>query len=139
MKLADEAIAAYRAAREVFTREAFPSDWMSVSSGLAMALQGKGILKQDVTILREAEAIYKEVMAATDKDKAPLDWASAMKDIATIQFMLGTTRMNKAEVEQAIRSFDAALAVYAEHGSFMDRMMIGAMKNNAVKALELFK
>lgn len=138
-KLADEAIAAYRAAREVFTREAFPSDWMSVSSGLATALQGKGILKQDVKILLEAEAILQEVMSATDKDKAPLDWASAMKDIATIQFMLGTTRMNKAEVEQAIASFDAALAVYAEHGSFMDRMMIGAMKNNAVKALDLFK
>ena len=138
-KLADEAIAAYRAAREVFTREAFPSDWMSVSSGLATALQGKGILKQDVTILKEAEVILIEVMSATDRAKAPLDWASAMKDIATIQFMLGTTSMNKAEVEQSIKSFDAALAVYSEHGSFMDKMMIGAMKNNAVQALALFK
>ena len=137
--LADEAITAYRAAREVFTREAFPSDWRSVSSGLASALQGKGILKQDVKILEEAEVIYKEVMSATDKDKAPLDWAAAMKDIATIQFMLGTTRMNKAEVEQSLESFDAALAVFAVHGSFMDRMMIGAMRNNAVQALELFK
>ena len=137
--LADEAIAAFRAARDVFTREAFPSDWMPVSSGLASALQGKGILKQDVKILEEAEVIYKEVMSATDKDKAPLDWAAAMKDIATIQFMLGTTRMNKAEVEQSLESFDAALAVFAVHGSFMDRMMIGAMRNNAVQALELFK
>ncbi len=138
-KLADEAIAAYRAAREVFTREAFPSDWMSVSSGLATALQGKGIIKQDVVIMEEAKTILEEVMAATDKDKSPLDWASAMKDIATIQFMLGTTRMNKAEVEQSIASFDAALEVYGVHGGFMDKMMIGAMKNNAVQALALFK
>ena len=78
-------------------------------------------------------------MAATDRANAPLDWASAMKDIATIQFMLGTTRMNKAEVEQSIASFDAALEVYGERGSFMDKMMIGAMRGNAVKALELFK
>ena len=138
-KLADEAIAAYRAAREVFTRETFPSDWRSVSSGLATALQGKGIIKQDVAILEEAKTILEEVMAATGKATAPLDWASAMKDIATIQFMLGTTRMNKPEVEQAIASFDAALEVYGVHGGFMDRMMINAMRGNAVKALELFK
>ncbi len=137
--LSDEAIAAYRSAREVFSRQAFPSDWMSVSSGLAMSLQGKGILKQDVAILNEAKVIYEEVMSATDKAKAPLDWASARKDIATIQFMLGTTRMNKAEVEQAIAGFDEALEVYAVHGGFMDRMMINAMRGNAVKALEFFK
>lgn len=137
--LADEAIAAYRLAREVFTREAFPQDWMSVSSGLAMALQGKGILKQDDKILYEAEGVYKEVMAATDKQKAPLDWASAMKDIATIQFMLGTTHMKKEEVEESIRSFDAALEVYSKEGTFIDRMMINSMRSNAVKALELFK
>jgi hypothetical protein len=104
-----------------------------------MALQGRGILTQDVGVLTEAEAIYREVMAATDRDTSPLDWAAAMKDIATIQFMLGTTRMNKAEVEESIRSFDAALEVYKEHGGFMDRMMIGAMRDNAVKALGLFK
>ena len=138
-KLANEAIAAYRAARDVFTREAFPSDWMSVSSGLASALQGKGIMKQDETLLKEAEAIYNEVLAATDRAKSPLDWAAAMKDIATIQFMLGTTHMNKAEVEQSIASFDLALEEYQKHGGFMDRMMIGAMRNNAVQALELFK
>ena len=78
-------------------------------------------------------------MDATDKAASPLDWASAMKDIATIQFMLGTTRMNKAEVEEAVNSFDAALEVYAVHGNFMDRMMIGSMRANAVKALDLFK
>lgn len=137
--LSDEAIAAYRAAREVFTREAFPADWMSVSSGLAMSLQGKGILKQDVGILNEAKAIYEEVMAATNKETAPLDWAGARKDIATIQFMLGTTRMNKAEVEESVKGFDEALEVYAVHGGFMDRMMINAMRANAVKALELFE
>lgn len=139
VKLSDESIAAYHAARAVFTREAFPSDWMSASSGLAMALQTKGILTQDVKTFQEAETIYKEVLAATDKEKAPLDWASAMKDIATIQFMLGTTRRDKAEVEQSIASFDAALEVYSVHGGFMDRMMIGSMRANAVKALELFK
>ena len=137
--LSDEAIAAYRAARDVFTREAYPSDWMMVSSGLAMALQGKGILKQDVVVLEEAETIYKEVLAATDRAKAPLDWASAMKDIATIQFMLGTTRMDKAEVERAIASFDLALEEYQKSGGFMDKMMISAMRSNAVEALKLFK
>jgi uncharacterized caspase-like protein len=139
VKLSDESIAAYRAAREVFTREFYASDWMSVSSGLAMALQGKGILTQDDQILMEAEAIYQEVLAATDRAKAPLDWASAMKDIATIQFMLGTTHQNKAEVKQSIRSFDLALEEYSKHGGFMDKMMIGAMRSNAVKALELFQ
>ena len=36
----------------------------------------------------EAETIYKDVLSATSRGKAPLDWASAMKNVATIQFML---------------------------------------------------
>lgn len=139
VKLADEAIAAYKSARQVFSREAFPADYLSVSSGLAMALQGKGILTQDVSVLREAEAIYREVLAATDRNKAPRDWASATKDVATIQFMLGTTLMDKAMVEESIRNFDRALDEFKRSGSFMDRMMIGAMRDNAAKALDLFK
>ncbi len=138
LKISSEAIAAYRSAREVFTREAYPGAWMSVSSGLATALQGKGILTQDTMIMMEAETILKEVLAATDRSKAPLEWAFAMKDIATIQFMLGTTRMNRAEVEQSIRSFDLALEEYSQHGGFMDKMMINAMRSNAVEALKLF-
>ena len=104
-----------------------------------MALQGKGILTQDVSVLREAEAIYREVLAATDRNKAPRDWASATKDVATIQFMLGTTLMDKAMVEESIRNFDRALDEFKRSGSFMDRMMIGAMRDNAAKALDLFK
>lgn len=93
--LADEAIAAYRTARELFTRDAFRSDWRRVSSGLATALQGKGILRQDGKLMYEAEAILKEVLADTDRTNEPLTWASAMKDIATLQFVLGTTHMNR--------------------------------------------
>ena len=136
--LSDEAIAAYKAAREVFTRDAFPADWRSASAGLASALQGKGILEQDVAVFKEAESIYKEVLSSTDREAAPLDWAAAMKDIATIQFMLGTTIMDKSLVEQSLASFDQALEVYQVHGGFMDRMMIGSMRNNAAQALELF-
>ena len=61
-----------------------------------------------------------------------------MKDIATIQFMLGTTIMDKSLVEQSLASFDQALEVYQVHGGFMDRIMIGSMRNNAAQALELF-
>lgn len=139
VKLADEAIAAYRAAREVFSREAFPQDWLSASSGLASALQGKAVLTQDLATFREAETIYRDVLTAVDRDRAPLDWAAAMKDMAVIQFMIGTTAMDKTMVEQSLASFDAALEVYKVHGGFMDRMMIGSMRSNAEKALDLFK
>jgi uncharacterized caspase-like protein len=138
-KLADEAIAAYRATLEVYGREKFPSQWMQAASGLAMALQGKGITLHSDVPLKEAETIYQDVLAATPRGKAPLDWASAMKNVATIQFMLGTTHMNKAEVEQSIASFDKALEEYNKSGSFMDKMMIGNMRNSAAEALKLFK
>lgn len=136
--LSDEAIAAYRAAREVFTRDAFPADWLSVSSGLASALQGKGILLQDVVVLREAETIYKDVLAATNRASDPRQWTAAIKDIATIQFMLGTTVMDRALVELSLRNFELALEEVAISGSFMDRMLLGGMRDNAKKALELF-
>lgn len=90
-----------------------------------MALKGKGILKQDVAIIEAAEAIYRDVLSVTGRTASPLHWTSASKDIATIQFMLGTTRMDKAQVEEAIRTFDAAPAVYGGawrlHGPHDDR------------------
>ena len=33
---------------------------------------------------------------------------------------------------------DLALEEYAKHGSFMDKMILGAMRNNAAQALEFF-
>ncbi len=138
-KLADEAISAYEAALKVYTKEKYPAEFLSATSSLAMALQGKGILKQDDKILQQAELMYVAVLDATARDKSPLDWASAVKNVATIQFMRGTTIMDKKLVEQSIKTFDLALEEYAKSGSFMDRMLINAMKGNAEQALALFK
>jgi uncharacterized caspase-like protein len=138
-KLADEAIDAYKAALEVYTKADYPNEFLSATSNLATALQGKGILKQDDKILQEAEMMFTAVLDATVRDKTPLDWANAVKNVATIQFMRGTTVMDKKMVEKSIKTFDLALEEYAKSGSFMDRMLINAMKGNAEQALALFK
>ena len=138
-QLADEAIAAYEAALEVYTRDKYPSEFLSATSSLALALQGKGILKQDDKILQQSEVMFTAVLDATSRDKTPVDWANAVKNVATIQFMRGTTVMDKKMVEQSIKTFDLALEEYAKSGSFMDRMMLNAMKGNAEQALGLFK
>jgi hypothetical protein len=46
--------------------------------------------------------------------------------------------MDKKLVEESSADFDKALDEYNKSGGFMDRMMINAMKNNAVEALKLF-
>jgi hypothetical protein len=89
-------------------------------------------------VLREAETIYKDVLAATNRASDPRQWTAAIKDIATIQFMLGTTVMDRALVELSLRNFELALEEVAISGSFMDRMLLGGMRDNAKKALELF-
>lgn len=139
VKLADESIAAYRAALEVYEADKTSSDYLSTVGSLASALQGKGILLQDDKVLQEAEAMFANVLDATPREKSPLDWANAMKNVATIQFMRGTTIMDKAMVQTSLKSFDLALEEYNKSGSFMDRMMVNAMRNNAEQALALFK
>ncbi|MFT3989732.1 caspase family protein [Aestuariivirga sp.] len=139
IKMADEAVAAYRATLEVYTRDKFPDQWRSSSAGLATTLQGKGIFEKGDASMKEAEVVLLQVLDATSKEKAPLDWASAMKDVATIQFMLGTKHMVKAEVEQALASYDKSIAVYQQYGSFMDKLMITQMRNTAAQALTIFK
>ena len=51
---------------------------------------------------RRFKVFAASVLTALFALQSQLLLAERIKDIATIQFMLGTTRMNKAEVEQAV-------------------------------------
>ncbi|WP_035554130.1 tetratricopeptide repeat protein, partial [Hyphomonas atlantica] len=57
----EEAAAAYRAALEVYTREAMPSNWAMTQNNLGIALQTLGEIAGDAVRLEEAVRLWEQV------------------------------------------------------------------------------
>jgi tetratricopeptide (TPR) repeat protein len=69
----EEAVAAYRAALEVRTREALPTAWATTQNNLAMALKSLGQLRGDETILMAAHAAAQSALQVQPDGRAYMD------------------------------------------------------------------
>lgn len=136
LSLAEESIQAYREARLVYDSTLHPKEWRRASAGLSSALQGYGILKQDPEMFFEAKGIIEELLSRTKKSDESDEWASLMRDLATLQFMIGTTLHNRLEVEASIKNFDAAIAAMDVGRSEVQIALLKAMRDQASSALQ---
>lgn len=85
----EQAAAAYRAALEVFTREAYPDVWADTQRELA------GVVPD----LNEAAALYREVLAASPRETDPDMWAAAQYGLGETLLALGEAGDSDATME----------------------------------------
>jgi len=74
----EEALAAYRAALEVRTREASPPDWAATQNNLGGVLQRLGEREMNVVRLKQARAA---LVNALDVDPDDENWKKNLKEI----------------------------------------------------------
>lgn len=137
LSFAERSIQAYREVRLVYDSTLHTKEWRRASAGLSSALQGFGILKQDPEMFFEAKGIIEELLSRTKQSDEADEWASLMRDLATVQFMIGTTLRDRSEVETAIRNFDAAIAAMVGRGAEVQIALLKAMRDQASAALQL--
>ncbi len=79
----EEAVAAYRAALEEWTRERVPLDWATTQMNLGNALRTLGERESGTARLEEAVAAYRAALEERTRERVPLDWAGATGNLGS--------------------------------------------------------
>ncbi len=84
-----EAVAAYRAALEVWTRERVPLDWATTQNNLGNALQTLGAREDGTQRLEQAVAAYRAALEVRTRERVPLQWATTQNNLGNALRTLG--------------------------------------------------
>ncbi|HAZ47621.1 MAG TPA: hypothetical protein DDW76_14435 [Cyanobacteria bacterium UBA11369] len=106
----ENAIAAYKAALQVWTREAFPDQWAMLQNNLAVAYNDR-ILGERAQNLEIALAACQAVLSIRTKEKSPEKWGNTQNTLGGIYYdrICGNRAQN---LENGIAALQAALQVY---------------------------
>ena len=137
-RLLKTAVAAYRDALTVRSRDSHPFEWAVVMNNLAIALQNQGTRTGGVEgtkILAESVAAYRDALKVHSCNEYPVEWAKAQNNLATALRSQGS-RTDGAEgmqlLVEAVEAYHEALSVRTQE----DRPVEWAMtKNNLAIAL----
>jgi len=109
-----EAVTAYLAALQVYTRESLPLQWAMTQDGLGNALSELGEREEGTERLEEAIAAYRAALEVRAKDRLPLDWAMTQNNLGTALWRLGEREEGTGRLDEAVTACRAALEVYTK-------------------------
>ena len=129
----EEAVTAYRAALEEYSRDRVPLDWAATQNNLGNALQRLGERERDPARLEEAVAAYRAALEERTRDRVPLDWAATQNNLGNALQRLGERERDPARLEEAVAAYRAALEEYSRDRVPLDWAMT---QNNLGSALQ---
>ena len=105
----EEAVAAYRAALEEWTRERVPLEWATTQNNLGNALRTLGERESGTARLEEAVAAYRAALEERTRERVPLEWATTQNNLGNALRALGERESGTARLEEAVAAYRAAL------------------------------
>jgi len=106
----ETAIAAYKNALQIYTREAFPVDWATTQNNLAIVYSNR-IRGEKADNLEKAIASYKNALQIRTREAFHIEWAMTQNNLAIAYS--NRIRGEKADnLEKAIASYKNALQIY---------------------------
>ena len=93
----EEAVAAYRAALEEYSRERVPLDWATTQNNLGTALVSFGERESGTARLMEAVAACRAALEEYSRERVPLQWAATQNNLGTALQALGERESGTAE------------------------------------------
>ena len=98
-----EAVAAYRAALEEYTRERVPLDWATTQNNLGLALETLGERESGTAQLDQAVAAYHAALEERTRDRVPLEWAVTQNNLGNALARLGEREGGTAQLSRRSR------------------------------------
>jgi tetratricopeptide (TPR) repeat protein len=118
-----EAVAAYRAALQEYTRERVPLQWAMTQNNLGLALFGLGERESETATLQEAVAAYRAALQEYTRERVPLQWAAAQINLGNALARLGEREIEPATLREAVAAYRAALQEYTRERVPLDWAM----------------
>ena len=109
-----EAVSAYRAALEVYTKESLPADWAMTQNNLGIVLQVLGERTNDEAVLQEAVSAYRAALQVRTKESLPADWAMTQNNLGTALRSLGRLLKSSELIRQALEAYEEAASILLE-------------------------
>jgi tetratricopeptide (TPR) repeat protein len=119
-ELLAQAVQAYRAALEVYTKADMPQDWAKTQNNLGGALRSQGERSsgaQATELLAQTVQAYRAALEVYTKADMPQDWARTQIDLGDALVDQGERSSGAQATEllaQAVQAFRAALEVYTK-------------------------
>ena len=104
----EEAVAAYRATLEEWTRERAPLKWAMTQNNLGEALSRLGERESGTARLEEAVAAYRAALEERTRERVPLDWAESFGNQGVALAKIAARTNNGALAETAVQQIEAA-------------------------------
>jgi tetratricopeptide (TPR) repeat protein len=130
----EEAVAAYRAALQEYTRDRVPLEWAATQTNLGVALYALGARESGTAQLEEAIAAYRAALQEYRRDQVPLDWATTQNNLGIALLTLGARETGTARAKAA---FGEALKILSTAGANPCTRDIQASQNQAMALLRL--
>ncbi|WP_424361568.1 hypothetical protein [Methylocystis parvus] len=148
----EEAVSAYRAALEYWTRKRNPERWAEVQADLGAAFGKLGERKDGVAAFRDSVLAYVEALKEITREKnpveygrvtnnaansllafadrtretAPLKWAQTQFNLGDAYFVFGKRTVDPAKLQQSLAAFNEALKEFSHE---REPMMWAAVQN----------
>ncbi len=119
----EQAVAAYRAALEEFTRERAPLDWAATQNNLGGTLAELGMRQSRTALLEEAITAYRAALEERTRERVPLHWATTQNNLGATLSELGKREIGTARLDKAVAAFRAALEEFARERVPLDWAM----------------
>jgi tetratricopeptide (TPR) repeat protein len=105
----EEAVAAYREALKVRTRERVPLAWATTRNNLGNALRALGELGAGTASLEEAVAAYHDALKELTREGVPLRWAMTQYNLAEVYLAVFNKNSQTRHLDDALEAVDGAL------------------------------
>ena len=105
----EQAVDAYRAALEEYTRERVPLNWAGTQNNLGTALGALGKRESGTERLEQAVDAFRAALEERTRERVPLNWAGTQNNLGTALGALGERESGTERLEQAVDAFRAAL------------------------------
>lgn len=130
-----DAVAAHRAALEVYTPEANPEEWPATQINLGAALRDLGNLTHGTDKITAAISAYQAVLDIYTPDANPERWAATQNNLGVALRDLGAKTSDTGSLRKAISAYRRAGTVYTREAEPKDWAMI--QNNLGVVSLDL--
>jgi tetratricopeptide (TPR) repeat protein len=130
-----EAVAAYREALTVRTRERVPLDWATTQNNLGVALWKLGEHDSSTERLEEAVTAYRDALQERTRERVPLLWATTQNNLGVALMRLGERESGTGRLEEAITAYREALREWSRDRASLDWAMTQDNLGNALLSL----
>ena len=104
-----QAVATFREALKLRTRDRVPLEWGQTQNNLGSALRSLGERESIASLLNEAVSAYRDALTELTRDRSPLLWAITQNNIGSALRVLGERESEESHLHEAVSAYRDAL------------------------------